>query len=198
MITFSEAIKLKDGILYNLDYHQDRVNKTASDFYKARIDLSVIPDAIPLHATSGLFKCRIVYTDKIESVEFIPYTFRCIRKVGVVSDDTIDYRYKYADRTPINRLLEASGCDDILIIKNGLVTDASSSSLVFQTSQALYTPRENLLPGTKRRFLLNRGLITERSIPVSDIPAFDSVHFINAMVDLEDHIQIDTASLIFL
>jgi 4-amino-4-deoxychorismate lyase len=195
MIVFSEAIKVKDGILYNLKYHQERINKTLKDFYRTEIDLSVINDMIPNHVKSGLYKCRVLYSGKIEKVEFIPYAFRYVRTVAVITDNEISYSYKYADRNCINTLLQKSGCDDILIIKNGLVTDASSSNLVFRSREGLFTPKDYLLPGTKRKLLLDHKKIEERSIPVNEIKAFDTVYFINAMVDLEDNIKVETCQL---
>ncbi|MCC8146753.1 MAG: aminotransferase class IV [Bacteroidales bacterium] len=198
MTTFSEVIKLKDGRLYNLSYHQDRVSKTVADFYKKNIDLSIIKSRIPPEAVKGLFKCRLLYNDKIEKVEFTPYTFRSIEKVGVIVCDDINYSYKYADRTIINKLLQLSDCDDILIIKNGFVTDGSASNLVLQSSGDFYTPKDYLLPGTKRKFLLDTGRIMEKSIPVQDISKFDYIYFINAMIDLEDDIKVDVSTLIYL
>ncbi len=198
MTLFSEAIKLKDGVLHNIQYHQQRVNNTLSCFYQTTIDLSVIRDRIPPHVKNGLYKCRVLYSDKIEDVEFIPYFFRNIQKVGVIRDDEIDYSYKYANRSNLNTLLQKSGCDDIIIIKNGLVTDASSSNLVFKSAKGLFTPKECLLPGTKRKQLLERKKIREQSIRVEDIQAFNAVCFINAMVDLTDDIKVQTSSLLYL
>ena len=189
MTLFSEAIKLKDGVLYNLPYHQRRMNETTQTFYRTKADLSVIKAMVLARMNSGLYKCRVLYSDKIEKVEFIPYIFRNPETVAVVADDEIDYAYKYADRSRIDSLLQKSGCDDMIIVKNGLVTDASSSNLVFKSQEGLFTPKNYLLPGTKRQFLLDRGKIKERDITVNDLQAFDTVYFINAMVDLEDGIK---------
>ena len=77
----------------------------------------------------------------------------------------------------------------MIIVKNGSVTDASSANLVFKSREGLFTPKSYLLPGTKRQFLLDRGKIKERDITVNDLQAFDTVYFINAMVDLKDGIK---------
>lgn len=198
MTIFTEAIKLKDGVFSNINYHQARVDQTLRAFYQTKIDLSTVSDMIPDHMKAGMFKCRILYSDRIEKVEFLPYSIRNIQKVGVMVDDAIDYSYKYADRTRLNALLQKSGCDEIIIVRKGLVTDAYSANLVFQSSQGLFTPQNNLLPGTKRRQLIDRGISTERSIRVEEIKTFDSVYFINAMIDLEDEIKVPTAALVYL
>lgn len=198
MTLFSEVLKLKDGELFNLDGHQERVNRTLSRFYGTEIDLSVLRDRIPGEMKTGLFKCRVLYSGRIESIVFTSYLFHHPAEVGVVTDNEIDYSYKYADRSRLNELLRKSGCDDLIIIKNGLVTDASSSSLVFESSGRMYTPKDFLLPGTKRKLLLDRKEIEEVRIPVKEIRAFDAVYLVNAMVDLEDRIKVDTASLTYL
>ncbi len=54
--------------------------------------------------------------------------------------------------------------DDIIITKNGNITDSSFSNLVFESSDgALFTPETYLLEGgTKRKFLLKNGIIREK------------------------------------
>lgn len=193
---FSEAIKLKDGILYNLEYHQCRVERTLCQFYGTTIELSALNDTIPEYAKTGFYKCRVIYNDRIQKIEFIPYNYRIIQKVGIISDNTIVYDYKFADRTHLNRLLDQSGCDDIIIIKNGMVADSFSSNIVFQSGYGLYTPASCLLHGTKRQYLLDNGIIKEKKISMEDIKKYNRVFFINAMVDLEDGLSVETSTLI--
>ncbi len=185
-ILFSEAIKLNDGIFYNLPLHIARINRTTQNFYNREIDLSALFHNIPDIYKKGLYKFRIVYSTKIISVEYIPYTFRTIKSIGIVKDDTIDYSFKYADRNQINALLAASGYDEIIIVKNGLVTDASSSNLVFENEEGLFTPSTYLLKGTKRDYLLEKGIIKEKRISLKDISLYSNVYLINAMIDLDD------------
>lgn len=189
---FSEAIKLKDGVLYNLSYHEMRMRRTTEHFFGINFPLLI---EIPEDKMAGLFKCRIVYSNQIYSVEFIPYSFRAIRRLALVKDDSIDYVYKYTDRVALNTLLAKSRCDDIIIIKDGYITDASSSNLVFEDKTGLYTPDSYLLRGTKREYLLDKGVIKERVIKMGDIKEYDSIYLINAMVDLEDRIMVPITQL---
>ena len=92
-------------------------------------------------------------------------------------------------------MLSKSDCDDIIIIKDGFVTDASSSNLVFENKTGLYTPASYLLRGTKREYLLSKGLIEERIIKEDSLKEYDSIYLINAMVDLEDRIMVPIAQL---
>ncbi len=140
----------------------------------------------------------MLYNARIVSVECTPYQFRSIQSVGVVNANHISYDYKYADRSDLNRLLEKSGCDDMILIKDRLVTDASFANLVFQSPNGLYTPTSYLLRGTKREYLLDKGLIQEREIRQEDLTQYERVFFINALIDLEDNISMDIQSLRYL
>ena len=64
---------------------------------------------------------------------------REIRSLKVVVDDRIDYSFKSADRSSLNRLTAQKGdCDEIIIVKNGLVTDTSFTNIaVFDGEQWL-------------------------------------------------------------
>lgn len=189
---FSEAIKLKDGVLYNLFYHEARMRKTTERFFGISFPLLI---EVPEDKRKGLYKCRIIYSDKILSVEFMPYSFRTVRRLSLVRNDSIDYSYKYTDRVELNTLLKEGGCDDIIIVKDGFVTDASSSNLVFEDKTGLYTPNTCLLRGTKREYLIDRGIIQERTIKKGDIKKYDSVYLINAMIDIEDGIKVPITQL---
>lgn len=187
-MVFSEVIKLKDGIFNNLNYHQKRVDNTLKSFKQPPIDLSIIKNMIPEYAHNGIYKCKILYSNAIEKIDFMPYTFRKIDTLEIIIDNNIDYSYKYADRSYIDKLVKKSSCDDIIIIKNGYVTDSSCSNLVFRLKDELVTPKHYLLPGTKRQSLIDNGKIKTKKINLEDIFKYDSVYFINAMIDLEDNV----------
>ena len=194
--TFSEAIKVKDGIFFNLPYHIERAKHTSKHFFGKELIFNLSEDMIPKEMRSGMFKCRVVYTHKMLSIEFLPYTFRKIKTARIIHDNEINYSYKRTDRSRINNLLEQSDSDEIIIIQNGNVTDASSSNLVFENETGLYTPSTYLLRGTKREYLLKHKIITERAITENDIKLYSKVYFVNAMVDLEDQICLNTESLL--
>lgn len=188
--SFSEIIKIKEGEVYNLPLHQERMNRTCQHFFGKDIHLDLPHESIPSESQKGLVKCRIVYTDRIESIEFAPYTFKQIRRVAIVTDNDISYAYKSTDRSRIATLLKDSGADEIIIIKDGLVTDTSFTNIVCQDKLGLYTPTTCLLPGTKRAYLLHSGQIAERSISVDELLKMQNIFLINAMIDLEDCITI--------
>lgn len=135
---------------------------------------------------SGLYKCRIVYHKQIESVEFIPYQARSIRCLKVIHDQAIDYSHKFEDRSRLNTWFEQrQSCDDILIVKNGLVSDSSFSNIIFFDGDKWVTPDSPLLKGTRRQFLLEAAEIKEETIPVERIPSFKSFRLINSMLGFD-------------
>lgn len=196
-MTFSEVIKVKNGVFYNLPFHQKRMNCTTLHHFAQTMDFHIVADMIPPELRTGLVKCRVVYSQCIESIEFTPYTFRRINSVAIVHDDTVEYPYKSTDRSHLNHLLEASKCDDIIIIKNGLVTDSTFANLVFEDSSGFYTPSTPLLFGTKRASLLASGTIRESKIHEKDLKNGAKIYLINAMIDLEDRVLLPIADAIF-
>ena len=63
-----------------------------------------------------------------------------------------DYSFKFSNRKAIDDLLKfRNGCDDILIVRNGLITDTSYSNVVFRKDNMYFTPNFPLLNGTKRQ-----------------------------------------------
>ncbi len=192
---FTEVIKLKDGLFYNLEYHKVRVNKTCTAFGLPHIDLTQIEDAVSNNCTKGLYKCRVLYSDKIDNIEITPYTFRAIKTVELIEDNSIEYSFKYACRDRFNALKAASCSDEIIIVKNGFITDSSYTNLVFRQGNEYFTPKDPLLPGTKRESLLDAGIIKAKSIKIEELFEYNTIHFINAMIDLEDNITCNISSV---
>jgi len=194
---FTEALKIVDGKFCNLPFHQERIFRTSKTFFAKPTPMNISEDDIPLIYRTGIVKCRIVYSDRTIGVEYQHYKLRTIRKLKLVFDDSIDYAFKYADRHDINNLLSRKHeCDDILIVKNGCITDTSFSNVVFRNNSGVYTPASYLLAGTKRRLLLEQGIIQEKEIKVEDITEYSKLYIINAMIDLEDDVSLDISNLI--
>lgn len=193
---FTEVIKILDGKFYNLALHQQRINRTAETFFQLPVNISLEGNKIPEEFKQGLVKCRIYYSEKEKDIEYSHYKFREIRKLKLVESDTIDYSFKYEDRKNLISLLnQKQDCDDILIVKNGFITDTSFTNVVFENKSGLYTPSSCLLAGTKRNQLLQKGIIKETEIREEDIRNYSKIYLINAMIDIEDDISIDVSSI---
>jgi len=183
-----ESIKIADGKICGLEYHDRRFRTARRDLFGVRdgpgLDTSI---RVPNGFSRGLWKCRVIYAEEVIDVTFEPYRSREIGALRLVACDDIDYRYKYADRAPLERLLDRKeGCDDILIVKHGLVTDTSFSNIAFSDGKGWVTPRSPLLRGTKRDRLVDDGMLTEEDIAPVDLGRFKTASLINAMLDLGD------------
>ena len=108
---------------------------------------------------------------------------------------TLDYSYKYADRSALNALLEAhSHYDDILIEKEGFLTDTSIANIAFYDGSQWFTPKHPLLEGTMRTKLLDEGFLQIKEIRREDIPSYTQVALMNAMIGFKV-LNIDPAQI---
>jgi 4-amino-4-deoxychorismate lyase len=188
MYPLVESLKLKDGLIQNLNYHQDRMNRAMAELFFGAEKISLEREiVIPENCTAGVYKVRVVYGPKVEKTEIESYQFRTIKSLKVVDHESIDYHLKYTDRQTLQELFALRGdCDDIIIIKNGLVTDSFAANLVFFDGDKWVTPTTPLLKGTNRQFLLDRGIISEKEIRKEDISGYQKLGLINAMIDFEE------------
>jgi 4-amino-4-deoxychorismate lyase len=188
MCPLVESIKLQDGVICNLEYHQNRMDRAMSELFPdaRKIDLASLI-FIPEDCLSGVYKIRVLYGATVGKIEIEPYIFRKIQSLKIVHHESIDYRLKYSDRQILNELFAKRGdCDDIIIIKNGLVTDSFAANLLFFDGANWVTPSTPLLLGTQRQFLLDTGNISESEIREKDLCYFQKVGLINAMIGFED------------
>jgi len=196
MCQFVETICIQDGKARNLRYHIDRMNRTIRQFFPHLTSVTEA-DLLPqIPQESGLQKARVVYSaEGITERTFAPYALRTIQSIALVEDNDINYRWKSTDRTPLTRQREkAPHADEVIIIKDGCVTDTSYTNLCFFDGHEWFTPDTPLLPGTMRQYLLDQGLIKPRHILATDIPHYQRVSLINAMMVLGD-LCFDVASI---
>ena len=165
MYPFIETIRIEDGQIYNLDYHTERFNETRAAFWKDSTPLD-LREFISPPTLNGIHKCRIVYGKEVEEVTYAPYQMRQVSSLHLVVSDTIDYTYKSAHREELNALYAQKGmADDILIVRNGYLTDTSIANVALYDGDTWFTPAHPLLRGTKRSEFLDRQLIVEKDIP---------------------------------
>ena len=188
---FVETIKVYDGQFCHLAYHERRARATAFAVFGCSLDWDLSGWAIPDELCRGLVKCRVVYDTVVREVTFTPYVFRQIGSLRLVEDEVIDYTYKSTDRSGLERLLaQRDGCDDVLVVRRGMITDTSFSNVVLEDVTGLYTPDTFLLDGTCRRRLIDGGIVQVRSIPVTELFRYDRLYLINAMIGLEDNVSL--------
>ncbi len=198
MYPLLESIKIKNGFAYHLSLHQDRMNSSCMDLFgkECNIDLSECLLSVNLPET-GFYKCRMLYGDSVYKHEIEAYSPRKINSLKLVFDDKIEYSHKYSDRTDLSNLLDQKGnADEIIIVKNGLITDASYANLIFWDGADWFTPLSQLLKGVQRENLLKEGLIKEAEIKPADLSSYQKVALINAMLDFEDKIIVPIESIL--
>jgi len=190
MCLLIETIKVIDGQIQNAVYHNRRFNHARRELFACKDEMDIIEQVKPqVEALRGMYKCTITYNEAIVDIKAQPYTIRKIESLKLIIDDTIDYSYKYAEREELNRLLaKREECDEILIVKNGLITDTSFSNIVFFDGVKWLTPSKPLLKGTKRQKLLNDKIIEEADIEISDLKIFSKACLINAMLEMGDSV----------
>ena len=183
---FLETICIDHGNVCNLAGHIARMQQAAAHF---RFRAPALPDLLlllPAELHDTKVKCRIRYRETLLEISFDQYEPKRVQSLQMV-EASPDYCFKYTNRDELNRLLEQKGeADEILITCNGLITDTTFSNVVFRQGDHLFTPDSWLLNGTKRQKLLDEGTITVRKITRETVQAYESVHLINAMLDIED------------
>ncbi len=186
MYPLFESIYLNDRVFRNLPYHEARMKSSIRILFgqESKIELATQLSKISF-PVQGLFKTRITYDTEINNVEFVPYTIRPVQSLKLVDGGPICYEHKFADRTNLTKLLTQRGAsDDILITKNGLITDSSYANVIFKKGDLWFTPESYLLKGTMRQYLLDNGSITEANITVSNFHQYQSCKLINSMLGM--------------
>ena len=180
MSPWVETIWIRNGRVQNLRYHQARFDATRRAHYESVPPISLSPLISRQHPFTDT-KCRIIYTDTIQDIQYSAYEWRPIRILAIVEHNSITYPYKSLHRPELDTLFSRRGsADEILIVKNGLFTDAYYYNLVFQNDKGLFTPKTPLLPGTMRQKLIDSAIIRPMDISVDDHSKFQSIHLINA------------------
>jgi len=183
MYQLLESIKCNGGKLQNLPYHQARVNQSFHELFPTDTPPNLSQIRVPQNL-QGIYKCRFLYGRSHSRYHFVQYKIRTIHTLQCVVSNVITYQYKYLDRTEINKLSSPINDQEIVIIRDGLITDSSYANLAFFDGVAWYTPSSYLLKGTKRQLLLDQEKLTETEIRVQDIHRYQQVSLINALLDL--------------
>jgi 4-amino-4-deoxychorismate lyase len=132
----------------------------------------------------------MIYSEEIQEITFVPYVYKEIKTLKLIDIGNWDYSYKYADRSFLTKLLtENQEVDEVIMTKNGFITDCTIANLAFYDGKNWFTPSTPLLKGTKRQNLLDRQIITEKEIKVEDLKNYQGLCLINTFRELiTDHI----------
>ena len=184
MYPLFETLCIDNGRIRNAEWHCRRFETSYGSLYRHCPTYSLLDNThISSEYNTGIFRLRISYNESSTKTEIEPYITKNITRLKVWAvAPSFDYSLKYTDRSVINNLFSQRGCcDDVLIIKDGMVTDTSVCNIVFFDGQKWITPSTPLLCGTTRARLLADGTIEERPVAESDIHKFEAFCLINAL-----------------
>jgi 4-amino-4-deoxychorismate lyase len=192
MSQFLETIAIIDRIPQNVSYHQKRIEKSSLVQLEPFLKLIKVP-------TQKLFKLSVQYNElQIEKFQLSPYIPSKISNFKVLIDNKIDYSLKYTNRSQLDLLKnKAQGFDEVIIVKNGEVTDCTIANLIFFDDLKWITPENPLLAGTCRSRLINNGTIFPQKICVNQLTSFSKMMLINAMLDFDETSAIPITSNTF-
>jgi len=188
MLQLIETICFEKGAFQRIPLHEERMNRSRLHLCGSRDKISLAQHLIvPESLKNNTLKCRVTYSEEIEQIEYEVYTLKSIKSLKLVRDDSIEYNYKFRDRSELNNLLKMKGeSDEILILKKGQVTDTSFTNIVFLKEGTWFTPVNPLLRGTRREYYIQLNLIKPVSITPDDLWQFEEARLINSMRSLED------------
>jgi 4-amino-4-deoxychorismate lyase len=197
MFPLFETLRIQAGVPQNLEWHQKRMNISSMAVFGKTMAFQ-LPDEIvvPPMYSMGYVRCRVDYNLTQFKLSFHPYKPIEIESLRLIDADNLYYPHKFTDR----RALEAGyalrdGCDEVLFVKNGLITDTSIANVILWNGIQWLTPASPLLPGTCRARLLAGKKIQEANIRVEDLGNFTKLRLINALRNFEDANDISINSI---
>jgi 4-amino-4-deoxychorismate lyase len=184
-----ETIRCQNGELENLFYHEARLARARRDLF-GQTDRWYLEEAITVPDTLApeqVYRCRVLYgAGGIESVEFIPYQVRPVQRLELTDLGTLGYDYKFADRRALNAAVDRSAADEVLFVRDGLLTDASYANVALFDGASWYTPHAPLLAGTRRAQLLAEGVLIPERLAAEDLRYFQKIRLLNALMRWEE------------
>jgi 4-amino-4-deoxychorismate lyase len=178
-----ESIKILNGKVYNLTLHEQRANRSRKMLFGIERPLNLRKAiVVPEKFKTGLVKCRVIYGENIETVSFSFYDKRKINSAKVIIEDNVPYDHKYVIRKELDALYaKREHHDEIIITKNGMVTDAYYFNLVFEREGKYFTSDTPLLQGIQREKLILSQKVQEIPIHIDEISSYERLHFVNAL-----------------
>ncbi len=170
----------------NTAYHQMRYERTARHFFGSACSIENLEKiAAGFADNEGINKVRIVYDGAgIVSAACTPYQMKNIRSLRLVECDGIDYTYKYADRTALDNAMKmCGGCDNVVIVRDGMITDTSYTNIALYDGSRWLTPARPLLQGTALMRLLDEGRLEVRDIKAETVWDYSHIALFNSMID---------------
>ena len=178
-MNYFETIKCNDNEIFNIHYHEKRIANTIGK--NINLQDYIYP------SSDEILKCKILYNeDEILDVSLTPYKKRVIKTLKLISNDSLNYKHKYENREELHNLfLQKDIADDIIIVKNGLITDTSIANIAIEIDGIWFTPKTPLLYGTTRQRYLDNSKLKELDISIEMLQSANKIGLLNAMIDFD-------------
>jgi 4-amino-4-deoxychorismate lyase len=198
MYPLFESICIEDGQIQHGKYHELRFKKSYVETFKIQPNYSLFDGIHLINLDSTLkYKLRIDYKQSGTRYSISEYHNSIPTKLKLIKSNSITYPLKNNKRKNLNHLYKQRGdSDDVLIVKNGLITDASYSNILFTNGHQIVTPSTPLLQGTCRARLLSENKISAIEIQVATIDQYHSFQLINALNDFDEARWVDTKNIV--
>lgn len=181
MYPLFETIRVDWGLAHLLSYHQERLERSYQQFFKKSCPWE-LASILPQLPATGLFKLRFLYNDHSYSFEIVPYKSKTINSLKLIEIDDYQYDLKFTDRSFIDQTFALRGdCDDVLMTKNGYLTDTSYCNILLFDGIEWVTPEKPLFKGVQRQYLLDQKIVASRSIHTHDLNQYQECQLVNAL-----------------
>ncbi|MDR2612866.1 MAG: hypothetical protein LBG06_08595 [Deltaproteobacteria bacterium] len=186
---FMEVIKAQNGSYLNLQGHAVRMDRTMRRFFRLPFVQPTLGRLLP-PPPPGTARLTVLYSEKIISAEFSEHVPPKIRSLSMVDAGPLDYTFKSVNRGQLKAVLDFSGTDEAIVVRNGFITNAVSANLVFRDlTDGLFTPLHYIHSGTKREYLIRNKTVTTYPIKADQLGSYRTVTLVNAMLDIEDGVS---------
>lgn len=186
-----ETMKLENGHIFLLDYHLKRIKKSAH-FFSFKYDERLVfqkMNELKRKNKLGIYRLRLRIgkngTVKIDlhelnltsQIEIVTLAKQPINKKSPYYYHKTTYRHMY-------EMFKIEGYDDTLLWnEDGYVTEFINGNVVYQINDQKFTPPvdDGLLAGTFRKFLLENGQLTEKSLHKDELNQVEKLWLINSV-----------------
>ena len=193
MYPLFETVCVGHGAIQHAHYHEQRFLKSYLHFFGKEPDYSLF-DTIELPKLDKVikYKLKVSYAKTGTNCSITQYNNPIPVCLQMVVSNSAAYDHKFTDRKHLNTLYgNRKNADDVLIIKNGCITDASYANIVFKKGDTIHTPKNPLLHGTCRARLIAENRTMELEIKPNQLEQYNSFQLINAMNDLDETRWVD-------
>lgn len=191
MCLLFETLRIEaDGRIPLLPWHIARMERSCRVLFGTRPPVLKKILLQPPEAHRGkVVRCRVDYDSGILSITHQAYETRLVQTLSLVTVDDMEYPHKFAHRERLDALRSQAGTDEVIILKHGFLTDASTANIVLRVNDTLLTPHTPLLPGTRRSFLLQQGIIREAPLCTADLHRCQGIYLINALRPIQQPVS---------